>query len=88
MSRRRYSASSCRRIRRQRRSYFAVKLPQRWWLLGIDIQFDTYIDKPQMDYFRHVASLIQDGDGIILCNAKPSWVDGGTPIICCLDSLV
>ena len=63
----------------QKRSYFAVKLPQQWWLLGIDIQFDTYIDKPQMDYFRRVAELVQDGDGIILCNAKPSWVEGGKP---------
>ncbi|MDQ1598561.1 MAG: hypothetical protein QOD68_35, partial [Actinomycetota bacterium] len=59
----------------QRRSYFAVKLPQRWWLLGIDIQFDTYIDAPQIDYFRTVAAAIEDGDGIILCNAKPSWVE-------------
>ena len=56
-----------------------MKLPQRWWLLGIDIQFDTYIDKPQMDYFRDVAKEIAEGDGIILCNAKPSWVDGGKP---------
>ena len=40
----------------QRRSYFAVKLPQRWWLLGIDIQFDTYIDAPQIEYFRNVAA--------------------------------
>jgi hypothetical protein len=63
----------------QRRSYFAVKLPQRWWLLGIDIQFDTYIDAPQIEYFRSVAASIQDGDGIILCNAKPSWVEGGKP---------
>jgi hypothetical protein len=63
----------------QRRSYFAVKLPQRWWLLGIDIQFDTYIDAPQIDYFRTVAAAIEDGDGIILCNAKPSWVEGGKP---------
>jgi hypothetical protein len=61
----------------QRRSYFAVKLPQRWWLLGIDIQFDTYIDAPQIDYFRAVAKEIKDGDGIVLCTAKPSWVEGG-----------
>jgi len=63
----------------QRRSYFAVKLPQRWWLLGIDIQFDTYIDAPQIEYFRNVAAEIKEGDGIILCNAKPSWVEGGKP---------
>jgi hypothetical protein len=61
----------------QRRSYFAVKLPQRWWLLGIDIQFDTYIDAPQIAYFRAVAEQIAEGDGIVLCTAKPSWVHGG-----------
>lgn len=61
----------------QRRSYFAVRLPQRWWLIGIDIQFDTYIDAPQIEYFRAVAAQIADGDGIVLCTAKPSWVDGG-----------
>ena len=63
----------------QRRSYFAVKLPQQWWLLGIDIQFDTYIDAPQIEYFRAVAEEIGDGDGIVLCTAKPSWVEGGRP---------
>ncbi|MEO5678702.1 MAG: metallophosphoesterase, partial [Acidimicrobiales bacterium] len=30
----------------QRRSYFACKLPNRWWLWGIDIQLETYIDHP------------------------------------------
>lgn len=61
----------------QRRSYFAVRLPQHWWLLGIDIQFDTYFDAPQIDYFRAVAEQIGPEDGIILCTAKPSWVEGG-----------
>ena len=63
----------------QRRSYFAVKLPQRWWLIGIDIQFDTYIDAPQIAYFRRVAEDIRDGDGVILCTAKPSWVEAVAP---------
>jgi hypothetical protein len=62
----------------QRRSYFAVKLPQRWWLLGIDIQLDTYIDAPQIEYFRGVAAHIAEGDGIVLCTAVPSWVEGGS----------
>jgi hypothetical protein len=61
----------------QRRSYFAVKLPQRWWLIGIDIQFDTYIDAPQIAYFQRVAEDIKEGDGVILCTAKPSWVEAG-----------
>ena len=61
----------------QRRSYFACKLPQRWWLWGIDIQLDTYIDQPQLDYFRRAAEEIEEGDGVILCWAKPSWVKSG-----------
>lgn len=55
---------------RQHRSYFAVKLPNRWWLWGVDVQFGAYLDEAQMDYFADVASQLQPGDGIILCTAK------------------
>jgi len=59
----------------QSRSYFAVQLPHRWWLLGLDSQFGTYIDEPQLSYFeRTVSSQLQPGDGIILCSATPTWV--------------
>jgi len=58
----------------QSRSYFAAKLPHNWWLWGIDIQFDTFIDAPQLSYFLDAAKLVGDGN-IILCTAKPSWVD-------------
>jgi hypothetical protein len=57
----------------QRRSYFALRLPHRWWLLAVDIQLDTYIDLPQLAYFRAVARKMQPGDAVILCTAKPSW---------------
>ena len=40
---------------RQTRSYFAVQLPHRWWLWGVDIQSDALIDEPQLDYFEWVA---------------------------------
>lgn len=60
----------------QTRSYFAIKLPGHKWLWGIDIQFDNYIDWPQLTYFRDVVSSdLEPGDGVILCVAKPSWVD-------------
>ena len=36
---------------RQRRSYFAIKLPNGWWLWGIDIQFGAAIDEVQLEYF-------------------------------------
>jgi hypothetical protein len=56
---------------RQRRSYFALKLPHRWWLWGIDIQFGSYIDEAQLQYFADVAAdQMQPGDRIILCLAK------------------
>jgi hypothetical protein len=59
----------------QRRSYFALQLPHRWWLMAIDIQLDTYIDEPQLAYFRQVASQLREGDAIVLCTARPSWYD-------------
>lgn len=54
----------------QTRSYFAVRLPHRWWLWGIDLQFGDYVDEPQMLYFREVAEGLETGDRIILCMAK------------------
>ncbi len=56
---------------RQRRSYFALKLPNGWWLWGIDIQFGASIDEAQLQYFADVAAdQVQPGDRIILCMSK------------------
>ena len=61
---------------RQRRSYFALKLPNGWWLWGIDIQFGASIDEVQRQYFADVAvDQVQSGDCIILCMSKE--VDSG-----------
>ncbi|MCA1692846.1 MAG: metallophosphoesterase, partial [Actinobacteria bacterium] len=55
----------------QERSYFAVKLPHRWWLWGIDIQFGAYLDEAQLTYFQKIAEEeVQTGDRIVLCMAK------------------
>ena len=59
---------------RQARSYFATKLPAGWWLWGIDIQFDTYLDEAQLAYFKALAEELRPGDAVLLCTAKPSWV--------------
>ena len=58
----------------QRRSYFALKLPYGWWLLGTDVQLDSDIDKPQVDFFRGVAQQMDPSDRVILCNAEPHWI--------------
>lgn len=60
---------------RQARSYFALKLPRRWWLLGIDIQLQSDVDKPQIEYFKRVAEQMQPGDHVILCTAQPAWIE-------------
>ena len=60
---------------KQRRSYFALRLPHNYWLLGIDIQLNADIDYPQLCYFRDIVNdHIESGAKIILCTAEPSWV--------------
>ncbi|HEV3470346.1 MAG TPA: metallophosphoesterase [Pyrinomonadaceae bacterium] len=66
---------------RQSRSYFALKLPHGWWLLGTDVQLGSDIDAQQVEYFERVADLMdaqKRTEGveprIILCHAEPHWV--------------
>ena len=68
----------------QRRSYFAVKLMKGWWLWGIDIALDTRIDPPQHAYFMNIVQPkpgqpreFAENDNVILCTAKPAWLDEG-----------
>jgi hypothetical protein len=63
----------------QARSYFAVALPARWWLWGIDIQSDAYLDSAQIRYFRNIGQAMRAGDRLILCSAKPSWTRVAEP---------
>jgi hypothetical protein len=58
----------------QTRSYFAIQLPQRWWLFAVDAQLSSYIDSPQLEYFRHAAGQLRPGDAVILCWPTPVWV--------------
>jgi hypothetical protein len=59
----------------QSRSYFALKLPGHWWLLGTDVQLDSDIDVPQVNYFKKVAAeQMSKDDRVIICTAEPHWV--------------
>lgn len=63
---------------RQTRSYFAVELPQRWWLVGLDSQLGSYFDDPQRRYFEtHLSPRLRPGDSVIVCSAAPTWVKSG-----------
>ena len=46
-----------------------------WWLWGIDIQFDAFIDEPQLRYFDRAALKLNGGDRVLLATGKPSWTD-------------
>ena len=39
----------------QRTSYFALKLPQGWWLLGFDLALDDDINIEQFQFFANLA---------------------------------
>ncbi len=60
---------------KQHRSYFALPLPNRYWIWATDIQLNSDIDQPQLKYFREIAETkMQEGDKVILITAEPAWV--------------
>ena len=58
----------------QRRSYFAVKVTDSWWVWCIDIQLADDMDQPQVDYFKGIAEKMPEKSKIILCGAEPGWL--------------
>lgn len=64
---------------RQRRSYFALRLPQDWWIWAVDSQLASDLDHPQLLYFEKLIAKIPEADRarqkIILVTAEPSWVN-------------
>jgi hypothetical protein len=60
---------------KQRRSYFALKLPYRWWLWGMDIQAGQYVDDPQLRFFQSVIERhARPGDRLVLATCTPTWI--------------
>lgn len=55
----------------QTRSYFSLKLPHRWWLWAVDLQFGDSLDEVQLQYFAGIAAgEMEAGDSVVLCMAK------------------
>ena len=61
----------------QHRSYWAIELPNDWWIWGLDIQLTASVDVGQVQYFNAVSARLPKDDKtkakIILCIATPSW---------------
>lgn len=58
----------------QTRSYFALRLPHHWWVLGVDLQLGDDLDEPQVQYFQRVAEALEEDARIILCMPEPQWI--------------
>lgn len=58
----------------QRRSYYAMALPHRWWIWGLDMALEDDLDPPQIEYFRAQAQRLQSGDKLILAVPTPTWI--------------
>lgn len=76
----------------QQQSYFCVRLPQGWWLLGLDFALTDDIDRDQFEQFKNLASpqglptevngqtvtqCIGPADRVILLYPEPIWT---TPV--------
>ncbi|MGB0114576.1 MAG: hypothetical protein WBP59_15265, partial [Ilumatobacteraceae bacterium] len=57
----------------QSNNWWHVKLPQGWWLWGIDTALDNELVGPQLEYFRAAAVPLRAGDRVILCTPVPLW---------------
>ena len=59
---------------RQQRSYFALKLPYRWWIWGVDVALGDSLDYAQRHYFdAMVTQQVNPGDKIIIILHAPDW---------------
>jgi hypothetical protein len=59
---------------RQEIGYFALKLPHKWLLLGVDFQLSHNIDVRQLQYFEKIINQMEPESRVILCVPEPYWV--------------
>lgn len=57
----------------QSENWWHVKLPQGWWLWGIDTALDNKLVGTQREYFTEAATALKKGDRVILCTPVPLW---------------
>lgn len=57
----------------QRRPYWHVRLPQGWWLWGIDTGLHNDWPSEQVEYFEAASAELRPGDRVVLCTPVPLW---------------
>ncbi|KAM0868218.1 hypothetical protein ACQ4PT_041474 [Festuca glaucescens] len=59
----------------QKRSYFALKLPNGWWVFGLDQALHGDIDVYQFKFFAELCQQkVGENDSVILITHEPNWL--------------
>ncbi|KAG4147137.1 hypothetical protein ERO13_D05G203800v2 [Gossypium hirsutum] len=59
----------------QKKSYFALHLPKRWWVFGLDLSLHNDIDVYQFKFFSElVKNKVGENDTVIVMTHEPQWL--------------
>ncbi|CAK9168584.1 unnamed protein product, partial [Ilex paraguariensis] len=59
----------------QKKSYFALRLPHRWWIFGLDLALHDDIDVYQFKFFSElIKQKVGDNDSVIIMTHEPNWL--------------
>lgn len=59
----------------QKKSYFALQLPKRWWVFGLDLALHGDIDVYQFKFFSELVNQkVGEDDSIIIMTHEPNWL--------------
>ncbi|KAF3501817.1 hypothetical protein F2Q69_00042746 [Brassica cretica] len=59
----------------QKKSYFALQLPEGWWVFGLDLALHGDIDVDQFKFFSELAKeKVKEDDAVIIITHEPSWL--------------
>ncbi|KAG6382235.1 hypothetical protein SASPL_158128 [Salvia splendens] len=59
----------------QKKSYFALQLPKRWWVFGLDLALHSDIDVYQFKFFSElIKEKVGDCDSVIIMTHEPNWL--------------
>ncbi|KAM7521037.1 hypothetical protein LguiB_019999 [Lonicera macranthoides] len=59
----------------QKKSYFALQLPKRWWIFGLDLALHGDIDVYQFKFFSElIKEKVGVNDSVIIVTHEPNWL--------------
>ncbi|KAF5740703.1 Calcineurin-like metallo-phosphoesterase superfamily protein isoform 1 [Tripterygium wilfordii] len=59
----------------QKKSYFALQLPKKWWIFGLDLALHNDIDVYQFKFFSELTmKKVGENDSVIIVTHEPNWL--------------